>query len=647
MSTLQYTPEISASLDTTKLSNKIATIESNIAEVRNEKYAKKLAENIQRLFLSMNETFLREFISKDQSPEESKESPREDPIIKKMKEAFCFYQEGLRNFITDHHKVQNKVIKIQQKLEGCEHDISNKIYRREFDQLFEDKTMKFKVKIKSRITKVEDHIHQIETKNVDHSVEVKQAVYKIEEDTIKKLIRLNDQLKNKMDINSVYDHVQFETKAIKEEQKNAIEDITTKLENRFNKLHTKYLEIDIKNNQITSSISNLSNQIIVLEQDFKDQKAEIIEQVSGMIEDRLESKLQPLEQSIHNIDQKTKERFESNLSQIKRIDEEIKEFFSKPIARPAEDPTVSAGAPPESFTQYHVEIDAIKNRLQRLQYDTNRSLNALRDELKEEISDKIIQTQFENFVEPKEPSSPLKNKSVSSKGLPNFQVKRQIEQMQENLKEFQSRIDKRVNSLKVELNFDSLYGLIKDRAITEEVEDKFNKVDSRIRGIKENQLDSKKDVERIEGWVLTLSKATSDIEKMIKTITPLALNKELDSKCLSCGQENLKLNKSSKSSLKRISSQGRNLQKISSTKTPLHPYAAIENSLSRENLAMKFSIDLNKTRPLPNQLSHPSAYNPPLNPAKPPKRTALPSSDLYKRKSKSRLRSYLALNSSI
>lgn len=56
----------------------------------------------------------------------------------------------------------------------------------------------------------------MEKTNGELSVELNKSIYRTEEDTIRKLIKIESEVKNKMNKNSVYDHVQYESDIIKE-----------------------------------------------------------------------------------------------------------------------------------------------------------------------------------------------------------------------------------------------------------------------------------------------------------------------------------------------------------------------------------------------------------------------------------------------
>lgn len=47
------------------------------------------------------------------------------------------------------------------KIKNIEEDAGKKIYRREFDSLFQDKVMKFKTKFKSRLSMNEDKVGEL------------------------------------------------------------------------------------------------------------------------------------------------------------------------------------------------------------------------------------------------------------------------------------------------------------------------------------------------------------------------------------------------------------------------------------------------------------------------------------------------------
>ena len=79
--------------------------------------------------------------------------------------------------------------------------------------------MKFKVKTKGRIVKVEETLEMMKRQNTDLADELKREVYRSEEDTIRKLIRVEESIKPMMTKNSVYDHVQAEIDKVIEELK--------------------------------------------------------------------------------------------------------------------------------------------------------------------------------------------------------------------------------------------------------------------------------------------------------------------------------------------------------------------------------------------------------------------------------------------
>lgn len=88
--------------------------------------------------------------------------------------------------------------------------------------------MKFKVKLKSRVASLEEKLKKMEKKNSDLALDMTRSIYKIEEDTIKKIIKIETEVKNKMDTSSVYDHVSYATDNLRQEQNKIIE----KLENQ-------------------------------------------------------------------------------------------------------------------------------------------------------------------------------------------------------------------------------------------------------------------------------------------------------------------------------------------------------------------------------------------------------------------------------
>ncbi|CAI2387257.1 unnamed protein product [Moneuplotes crassus] len=635
--------DISANLDTTKLTNKIKAIEKNVSEVSKESYAKAIAEEIHGFIMSMNNSFLKQFINKELILEEIKQTKdikEEDIIIKKLQEAFNSYQEGFKTFFEHQKSTQKKISKLHQKLEGCETDIAKKVHRREFDNLFEEKTMKFKVKIKSRMSNVEEHLQQVEKKNADHSSEVNKAIYKIEEDTIKKLIRIESQLKSKMEINSVYDHVQYEIEAVKENYLKLIDDMGTRIDNKMRKINTKCLEMEIKDNQMTSSLSNLSNQIFALEHDLKDQKVDILEQVAQMIEEKLEAKTQQISDAKKETDQKVEERFKENDAEIKRLDEEIKEYFTKPISKALNNTGIeilaSARGPTESINLSHYDIDEIKNRFKRLQYDTNRSINSIREEVKDTIEEKLMQIQFDFLATKKEKAhgvqnknNPLRNKTFSTDSgimMPGYNSK-QLEELQKSFKDFQERMEKKINSLKSELNFQSLHTLIKSRVTKEEFDHQFSKMLEKFKDAKQVYIKSSKEVEKVTNWIMTLSKATSNLEKIVQRSTPLALNKELDARCLSCGQET----KSTKS--KPI------------IETPTQPPSNPTQNLLNSDFPNPYS-KITRNPPSRNPALFGSA-TPKLRARAFAKRNLLRSADPYRRKLKSKMSNYVQVNSSM
>lgn len=75
--------------------------------------------------------------------------------------------------------------------------------------------MKFKVKSKSKLASLEDKMKKMEKQNAELTVELNKAIYRSEEDTIRKLIKIEGEVKNKMNTSSVYDHVQYESDNIK------------------------------------------------------------------------------------------------------------------------------------------------------------------------------------------------------------------------------------------------------------------------------------------------------------------------------------------------------------------------------------------------------------------------------------------------
>lgn len=121
---------------------------------------------------------------------------------------------------------------------------------------------------------------------------------------------------------------------------------------------------------------------------------------------------------------------------------------------------------------------------------------------------------------------------------------RQLEELQKSLTVFQERMEKKISSLKSELNYESLNSLIKARVTKDEFTHQFSSVLSKFKNVRETVGKVDKEVHKVSEWVMTLSKATSDIEKVVQRSTPLALNKELDARCLSCGHEILEHEKS-------------------------------------------------------------------------------------------------------
>lgn len=126
---------------------------------------------------------------------------------------------------------------------------------------------------------------------------------------------------------------------------------------------------------------------------------------------------------------KFSKRLSENQEEIKRVDKEIRDFFAKPMSR-----TVSAAEAvemagsikdggPESINWSFSDIEELKNRFKRLQYDTNRSINSIREEVKDKIEEKLMKIQF-NMMNTKQPrgsllnpsssKNPLKNKNLSS-----------------------------------------------------------------------------------------------------------------------------------------------------------------------------------------------------------------------------------------
>jgi len=91
--------------------------------------------------------------------------------------------------------------------------------------------------------------------------------------------------------------------------------------------------------------------------------------------------------------------------------------------------------------------------------------------------------------------------------------------------------------LKIELNFSSLQNLIKSKLDTEEFDNEIVKICNKFKEVRNNATKSAKEVEKVSDWVMTLSKATADIEKVVQKSLPLALNMELNAKCLSCGHD--------------------------------------------------------------------------------------------------------------
>ena len=95
----------------------------------------------------------------------------------------------------------------------------------------------------------------------------------------------------------------------------------------------------------------------------------------------------------------------------------------------------------------------------------------------------------------------------------------------------------KINNLKIELNFSSLQNLIKSKLDAEEFGNEIVKIYNKFKEVRNNATKSAKEVEKVSDWVITLSKATADIEKVVQKSLPLALNMELNAKCLSCGHD--------------------------------------------------------------------------------------------------------------
>ena len=78
---------------------------------------------------------------------------------------------------------------------------------------------------------------------------------------------------------------------------------------------------------------------------------------------------------------------------------------------------------------------------------------------------------------------------------------------------FRDRIEKKINNLKIELNYSSLQNLIKTKMSKDDFDDEFSKLNIKITNIKINMSKYSKEIQQVSDWIMTLSKATSDVEK--------------------------------------------------------------------------------------------------------------------------------------
>jgi uncharacterized protein YlaN (UPF0358 family) len=409
--------------------------------------------------------------------------------------------------------------------------------------------MKFKVKSKARIHKLEESIKIMEKRNSELSADLNKAIYRMEEDTIRKLIKIESEVKLKMNTNNVYDHVEYEWNQVKDQYDVKLGQLTEKFESEFSMLTNKFTSMKLSTEKRDKKIEYLSKEISLVERKQKEFAISFIEKIEKMMDEKLLKYKENTETS-ESIKTLTKRMSETE-KKVERVDDEIKEFFKQPLA-PSKvsviggDVITSVMQPTDSARFSHVELDDIRNRFKRLQYENNKSIAMMREEIKDTFESKMFELQWK-FLKIGHPMSAQTNKEsspkketkkdaknqVSSEAINSIQSK--IDHIQESIQNFKKRIEKKVDGLKTELDFSSLLKLIKEKVGEDLFRETTDKLAIEIKALKNTHNQSLNEIKRANDWIIRLSEATAEIESAIKN-TPIAFHQGFTIKCLSWGK---------------------------------------------------------------------------------------------------------------
>jgi len=248
--------------------------------------------------------------------------------------------------------------------------------------------MKFKIKSKAKISKVEEEIKIIEKKNIELSSDLNKTLYRMEEDTIRKLIKIEEEVKHKMNKTNVYDHVQYELSHSEEQNNIKLAQLTEKTDSECININNKLITMKLTNEKRDMKIQHLTKQLVMYDQKQKSMKDSIMNKVKETVDQRLEAyqKFPETEKALQSLLTRMKEAEEK----ISRVDSEIQEFFQNPMGATSKTPAAAGGEFTTTAKQLTDssrlsvnQIEELKNRFKRLQYDNNRSITLMRQEIKD------------------------------------------------------------------------------------------------------------------------------------------------------------------------------------------------------------------------------------------------------------------------